>query len=175
VLNGAVELLDNGHAMVASQSEKGVTAYTLTNGSCECVDFASAPQGQCKHRLARGIAIRATQIAKELGQAESPVTLTPDDLASDLEAEPVPVPPAVTIPPQFLVTIQGKPFITSHGLLHLAHQQGLLSLSARFISVTADLAWPKRPPCSTTGARLPKPPMPRLATSTAASSPISPG
>jgi hypothetical protein len=49
----------------------------------------------------------------------------------------------VSIPPQFLVTIQGKPFITFHGLLHLAHQQGLLSLTAEFISVTADLALAK--------------------------------
>jgi hypothetical protein len=142
VLNGAVELPDNGHAMVASQRENGVTGYTLTNGSCDCVDFARAPQGQCKHRLARGIAIRARQIATELGQAQEPVTLGPDDLVLDQTPMPVPVPvpPAGTIPPHFLVTIQGKPFITFHGLLHLAHQQGLLSLSARFISVTAELA-----------------------------------
>jgi hypothetical protein len=70
------------------------------------------------------------------------VTLGPDDLVLDQTPMPVPVPvpPAGTIPPHFLVTIQGKPFITFHGLLHLAHQQGLLSLSARFISVTAELA-----------------------------------
>jgi hypothetical protein len=44
------------------------------------------------------------------------------------------------MPAEFLVQIQGKPFVTFQGLLHLAHQQGLLSLTARFISVTADLA-----------------------------------
>jgi FMN-dependent oxidoreductase (nitrilotriacetate monooxygenase family) len=114
VLNGAVELLDNGHAMVASQRENGVTAYTLTNGTCECPDFARAPKGQCKHRLARGIAVRARKLATELGQAESTVTLVPEDLAGDLDAEPVPATPPVSIPPQFLATIQGKPFVTTY-------------------------------------------------------------
>jgi hypothetical protein len=143
VLNNAVELLDDGTARVSSQ-HNGTTAYYVVNGTCECPDFPKAPQQQCKHRLARGLAIRATKIAKELGQAASPVTLGPEDLAGDLDAEPVPLSergcPAPVIPPQFLVTIQGKQFVLFSGLLAMAHQQGLLSLSARFISVTADLA-----------------------------------
>jgi hypothetical protein len=36
----------------------------------------------------------------------------------------------VSIPSQFLVEIQGKQFVTFHGLLALAHQQGLTSLKA---------------------------------------------
>jgi hypothetical protein len=85
------------------------------------------------------------ELAKELGQASSPVTLVPEDLAGGLDAEPVPASPAVTLPPQFLVTIQGKQFVTHHGLLALATQQGLLSLSAQFISVTAELALAEAP------------------------------
>ena len=41
---------------------------------------------------------------------------------------------------RYLVEIQGRQFVTFHGLLHLAHQQGLVSLAARFISVAPELA-----------------------------------
>ena len=49
VLNNQVELLENGHAMVASQSKSGVTSYTIANGSCECADYERAPASLCKH------------------------------------------------------------------------------------------------------------------------------
>ena len=48
VLNGDVELLANGKAKVASQSN-GSTAYFVVNGECQCKDFPKAPQGFCKH------------------------------------------------------------------------------------------------------------------------------
>jgi hypothetical protein len=48
VLNGDVELLPDGKAKVASQSN-GATTYFVVNGSCECRDFPKAPQGFCKH------------------------------------------------------------------------------------------------------------------------------
>ena len=137
VLTGAVELLDGGKARVASQTTSGETTYLLCNGSCECPDFARAPQGQCKHRIARGLTVRAIQLAKELGQAPSLVTVHPTDLTGTH------APSQPSIPPEFIVQIQGKPFITFQGLLHLAHQQGLLSLKAEFIAVTADLALAK--------------------------------
>jgi hypothetical protein len=44
--------------------------------------------------------------------------------------------PAPSIPPQFLVTIQGKQFALFSGLLAMATQQGLLSLSEEFAHVT---------------------------------------
>lgn len=146
VLNNAVELLDGGKARVTSQ-HNGTTAYVVCNGTCECADFPKAPEGWCKHRLSRALVIRAIEIAKTLGQAPSLVAVTPAALPDDLEqvdqdtppVQPVAL-PEPTIPLQFLVTIQGKQFVTFHGLLHMAHQQGLLSLSARFISVSADLA-----------------------------------
>ncbi len=49
-----------------------------------------------------------------------------------------PKPPVV--PPQFLTTIHGKQFVQYAGLLAMAHDRGLVSLSARFISVGAELA-----------------------------------
>jgi hypothetical protein len=52
VLNGDVELLPEGKARVASQSN-GTTEYVVCNGTCECKDFAKAPSSWCKHRLCR--------------------------------------------------------------------------------------------------------------------------
>ena len=63
VLNGDVELLPDGKAKVASQSN-GTTQYFVVNGTCECKDFAKAPSGWCKHRIAAGMAKRAYPLAK---------------------------------------------------------------------------------------------------------------
>jgi hypothetical protein len=123
VLDGAVEVLDDHTARVTSQRD-GETVYYVVNGTCQCRDFPNAPHLMCKHRIARGIAVRAVQIARELGDVQATTASSPQP----------------HIPAEFIVQIQGKPFITFQGLLHLAHQQGLLSLAARFISVTADLA-----------------------------------
>jgi hypothetical protein len=164
VLNNQVELLPNGHAMVASQSQNGTTSYTIANGSCACADYERAPASLCKHRLARGLLIRAMEIAKEFtSTAQGTVTVTTEDhgaVVQRCQEEHAPVVPPPVLPPaavaapempdpapliplQFLVTIQGKQFVTFHGLLAMAHQQGLLSLKAEFISVTADLALAK--------------------------------
>jgi len=48
VLNGDVELLPDGKAKVASQSN-GTTKYFVVNGECSCLDYPKAPQGFCKH------------------------------------------------------------------------------------------------------------------------------
>src|SRR6266702_2958637 len=58
VLAGDVELLADGTARVASQSN-GTTTYHIVNGHCDCKDFAKAPHGFCKHRLSAAIARRA--------------------------------------------------------------------------------------------------------------------
>jgi len=63
VLAGDVELLADGKAKVASQSN-GTTAYHIVNGSCDCKDFPRAPQGFCKHKLAYGLYKRAYPLAK---------------------------------------------------------------------------------------------------------------
>src|SRR5262252_11027368 len=64
VLAGDVELLEDGKAKVASQSN-GTTAYFVVNGECTCKDFPKAPQGFCKHRVAYGIHKRALTLAKQ--------------------------------------------------------------------------------------------------------------
>jgi hypothetical protein len=64
VLAGDVKLLIDGTAKVASQSN-GTTTYFQVNGACTCKDFPKAPANFCKHRLAFGIAKRATVLAKD--------------------------------------------------------------------------------------------------------------
>ena len=64
VLAGDVDLLADGTAKVASQSN-GSTAYHIVNGSCDCRDFPKAPSGWCKHRIAAGMAKRAHALAKQ--------------------------------------------------------------------------------------------------------------
>src|SRR4029434_7036404 len=67
VLNGDVELLPDGKAKVASQSNC-TTQYFVVNGECSCPDFPKAPSHWCKHRIAAGRAKRAYSLAK--GQLE---------------------------------------------------------------------------------------------------------
>jgi hypothetical protein len=74
VLAGDVELLADGTAKVASQSN-GTTAYHVVNGHCDCRDFDKAPHNFCKHRLSAAIARRAQELTKAKltdanGQAE---------------------------------------------------------------------------------------------------------
>src|SRR2546425_10673515 len=64
VLAGDVELLPDGTAKVASQSN-GQTVYHIVNGECSCKDFPKAPSGWCKHRIAAGLALRARALAKQ--------------------------------------------------------------------------------------------------------------
>jgi hypothetical protein len=64
-------------------------------------------------------------------------------------AEPDPVPnasPEATgpaIPAQFIVQIHGREFVQYAGLLAMAHERGLVNLSAHFISVNSELALAK--------------------------------
>src|SRR2546421_7015453 len=75
VLAGDVELMADGTAKVASQSD-GTAAYLVVNSECTCKDFAKAPHGFCKHRLGAAIARRAQELSKAklaatTGQAEA--------------------------------------------------------------------------------------------------------
>ena len=124
VLNGDVDMLGDGTARVASQSN-GETIYHIVNGHCDCKDYPNAPQGFCKHRLAHAIAKRAYPLAKAKWEAASNGQATP---ATPLSAAPVETPQGV--PPQHVVMIQGKPFVKFTGLLQMAHERGLVALTA---------------------------------------------
>src|SRR5215831_19432173 len=63
VLNNDVELLPDGTAKVASQSN-GTTKYFIVNGECTCKDYPKAPSNWCKHRIAAGLAKRARTLSQ---------------------------------------------------------------------------------------------------------------
>jgi hypothetical protein len=69
VLAGDVELIPDGTARVASQSN-GTTTYHIVNGHCDCRDYEKAPHQFCKHRLSAAIARRAQEFMKVKRQAE---------------------------------------------------------------------------------------------------------
>ena len=127
VLAGDVELLADGEAQVASQSN-GQTVYHLVNGTCDCKDFPKAPSGWCKHRIAAGMQKRATALMQRTrtagtnGQAEAPAE------------------PPQGVPAQHVVVIQGKPFVRFAGLLQMAHDRGLVALTAHWTLNDAELS-----------------------------------
>jgi hypothetical protein len=131
VLSGDVDMLGDGTARVASQSQ-GQAVYHIVNGHCDYRDFAQAFEGWCKHRLAHAIAKRAYSKAKTTldagasGQAPAPA------------AAPATAP--AQVPPQHVVVIQGKPFVKFAGLLQMAHERGLVSLSAAWTSNSDELS-----------------------------------
>ena len=65
---------------------------------------------------------------------------TPATWVEQAKAHPVLTTATPTISPQFITQLHGKDFVQYAGLLALAHERGLTSLTASFISVTADLA-----------------------------------
>lgn len=82
VLAGDVELLPDGTARVASQSN-GQTVYHVVNGHCDCRDYEKAPHHFCKHRLSAAIARRAQELVKAKVDAATPAS----------HPAPPPVPP----------------------------------------------------------------------------------
>jgi hypothetical protein len=55
---------------VASQSN-GTTVYHVVNGECSCKDFAKAPSGWCKHRIAYGLMLRTQARLRTQAEAQS--------------------------------------------------------------------------------------------------------
>src|SRR5947207_14917055 len=119
VLAGDMELLADGTAKVASQSN-GTTAYHIVNGHCDCRDFEKAPHNFCKHRLSAAIArpaqelIRAKLEGPTNGQAEPPNQ--PVLVQSEAPTTPLPeAPVSITLKAtlhghEVLVTLRGVDF-----------------------------------------------------------------
>ena len=131
VIDGRVILHDDGTATVRSQTKPDVQYHV--NGRCECPDTAD----WCKHRLSAGILKRVTQRLAEVdaaAQCWQPVDAdgTPCYLVAG-ECPHEAAAPALLAP--YIVSIHGKPFIKYAGLLALAHQKGLQSLTVRLISI----------------------------------------
>ena len=103
VLAGDVELLEDGTAKVASASN-GTTKYFIVNGECSCKDYSKAPSNWCKHRIAAGLAKRATTLAKTKMEQHSNGTSngthqTPSEqVEPQVQGEPETVIPPVEVP-----------------------------------------------------------------------------
>jgi hypothetical protein len=107
VLAGDVELMPDGTARVASQSN-GTTTYHIINGHCDCKDFAKAPHSFCKHRLSAAIARRAQELIKVKLQAE---LAQPQPTPAPLPEAPVSITLKATLHGhEVLVTLRGVDF-----------------------------------------------------------------
>jgi hypothetical protein len=120
VLAGDVELLPDGKAQVASQSN-GTTTYRVVNGECTCKDYPKAPSNWCKHRIAAGLQKRAAALVQRKldaganGQAEAPTQPAPP---AQPDASPAALPEApvsITLKAslhghEVLVTLRGTDF-----------------------------------------------------------------
>ena len=88
VLAGDVELLADGTARVASQTN-GSTQYVVCNGHCPCKDYQKAPHNFCKHRLSAAIVRRAQELTKQkLAQLDSASNGQPETPSQPAPAQP---------------------------------------------------------------------------------------
>jgi hypothetical protein len=126
LLSGDVKLLPDGTAHVGSRSDVD-KMYVVHSGGCDCQDAQHHPeiQGWCAHKIARALFIRVRRHLAE---------------PSPSHLEESPMPHMGSIPAQFLVALHGKMFVQYAGLLAMAHEKGLVNLSAHFISVDPSLA-----------------------------------
>src|SRR5207245_5171872 len=120
VLANAVAQNQDGTFTVSSQCEPG-KSYTVNGSSCNCPD-AQHREIQCKHLIATWLWRKTRKVLEQqLGEASSTQPTSP-------------------IPSQFLTEIHGNQFVQYAGLLAMAHERGLVNLSAHFISVNNDIA-----------------------------------
>jgi len=122
----------------------GSNAETYTvNGSCTCKAAEYTPDQPCKHRISLKIYHRVAATLypspseEERSMQALPVRAEDTPLVDETVEGPA---DSGKIPPQWIQMIHGKPFVRYPGLLAMAHEQGLVKLEARFISVTPDVA-----------------------------------
>jgi hypothetical protein len=146
VLNHDVELLADGKARVCSQSN-GQVVYHVVNGECSCKDYPKAPSGWCKHRIAAGLYKRAQALVQRPlaqqhgsnGQGDAPPAPAQAEAPTGPQAA-APGEPPHGLPAQHVVLIQGKPFVKFSGLLAMAHERGLVALTADWTFNDAELS-----------------------------------
>src|SRR5262249_22178593 len=151
VLAGDVELLADGTAKVASQSN-GTTAYHVVNGHCDCKDFAKAPHNFCKHRLSAAIARRAHELTKarvtQLDTTSNGHASTAPETAQpipDISASAVPLPEApVSI--TLKATLHGHEVMVTLRGTDFASVKAQVEQASEWLSVQA----PPQPPAQRT-------------------------
>jgi hypothetical protein len=144
VLAGDVELLPDGTAKVASQSN-GTTKYFVVNGECSCKDYPKAPSNWCKHRIAFGLAKRANTLAKQrLAQlhSNSNGTTEPATEQPQVQVEPVIPPVEAATQPEPVTPIVELPTQSEAAVTPVAHTEApasvnvYVTLAGRKVQVT---------------------------------------
>jgi hypothetical protein len=135
VLEGHVEPQGQGVFYVRSQVKGSPRTYTV-NGFCECPDARRAKDGCCKHLLATFLYRRARRLVQEpaampTDTPHAPTAGAPDIAPTPPEVDPVSTPGIPESLRPYVAYAHGRPFIRYMGLLILAHERGLVNLSAR--------------------------------------------
>jgi hypothetical protein len=150
VLAGDVELLADGTAKVASQSND-TTAYHVVNGECSCKDFPKAPHSFCKHRLSAAIARRAQELTKAKvadTNGQEPVQGQPAQVA----ALTVPLPEApVSI--TLKATLHGHEVMVTLRGVDFASVKAQVEQASQWLKVQAPAQPPTPPPTKDTAQR----------------------
>lgn len=114
---------EDGHSATVA-SKDGSTTY-LVNGTCQC-PASQHRQEACYHRLAFRV---YQKVCDRLMADEECWTIAPEPTANTAGMDP-----------RFLVTLDGKDFVTYQGLLAMAHQRGLIELKAEWTYNDAELS-----------------------------------
>jgi hypothetical protein len=138
ILNGDLSIAPDGQGTIASQSN-GNGAYAVGREvPCSCKDHPKAPKHLCKHVLAyissHALRLLQSNVWKPKLRAMS------RDVSSEADPTEAVSTSTAHIPAQFLTEIHGRLFVQYASLLAMAHERGLVNLSAHFISVTDTLA-----------------------------------
>jgi hypothetical protein len=132
--SGEVQWLPDGTVQMRDAEQEG--AFSHVQETCPCPESTQAPRGWCVHRLVGAIAKRTAPLVQaRLAALSAPSQPEPPPSEEDGDALD-----RVTLPPQYIQLIDGKPFVRYAGLLAMAHQRGLQQLEATFLSVTDSLA-----------------------------------
>jgi hypothetical protein len=130
---GGVFETDGHRWEVLSQSEPDKRYHV--NGSCQCTWSEYNPHGTCAHQYAvllQRKALRLLEQGEQATQGEVPAkTAEPQEPVQTSKRQ---------IPAHYLQLLQGKPFIKYVGLLQMAHEDGLQSLTEEWTSNEPELS-----------------------------------
>jgi hypothetical protein len=142
IKEGKVLQMDDGHTWEVESASVAGKIYSINGAGCSCEDAQyRAPQARCKHLLATLLVRKALALmGAEAAQTETEAVAPPEDAPAAEPHEPVQAEVVRGIDPKWLTTIHGKPHVRYMGLLAMAHERGIKSIAAKFISVTPEMA-----------------------------------
>lgn len=110
---------------IAVAGKTGTWLVDLDRRTCTCPDF--------EHRrgLDGSICKHVRRLLEERGMAEEPTVIEGEVVEPEEDESPAPLP--THLDPRFVVLLKGRAFPTYAGVLDLAHQAGLQSLTTRVL------------------------------------------